>query len=255
MELSRELAITSQSMRQFCSIVCETILLRSILRSDSARSYFDSRLTSHFENSWVILNSILGNIYVLTSVSDLFDFSLLKGLCQRNQSSANINRGLPKCQKPPAYKNSRDGLTLRLNGLSIGDSKDTLEIVYEESDEELEGASDDLTKLIKDNNDSQAELIKKIVSERLPTSESDDPLKVLKKDTSKAIILLEQLTEKRDSIKLNNDKIIEADEFIQIYPLAGAFLGSCIGGPVGFLAGVKIGGLAAVGGGILGMLL
>ena len=41
-------------------------------------------------------------------------------------------------------------------------------------------------------------------------------------------------------------------ETVQIYPLAGAFLGSCLGGPVGFLAGVKIGGLAAVGGGILG---
>ena len=35
-------------------------------------------------------------------------------------------------------------------------------------------------------------------------------------------------------------------------PMIGALMGMCLGGPVGFLAGVKIGGLAAVGGSILG---
>ena len=39
-----------------------------------------------------------------------------------------------------------------------------------------------------------------------------------------------------------------------MYPMAGAILGTCLGGPVGFLAGVKIGGLAAVGGSIFGRL-
>ena len=34
--------------------------------------------------------------------------------------------------------------------------------------------------------------------------------------------------------------------------MAGAVLGTCLGGPVGFLAGVKIGGLAAVGGSLFG---
>ena len=38
----------------------------------------------------------------------------------------------------------------------------------------------------------------------------------------------------------------------KVYPMAGALLGTCLGGPVGFLAGVKIGGLAAVGGSIFG---
>jgi hypothetical protein len=37
-----------------------------------------------------------------------------------------------------------------------------------------------------------------------------------------------------------------------IYPVAGALLGTCIGGPVGLLAGVKIGGLAAIGGSVFG---
>lgn len=36
------------------------------------------------------------------------------------------------------------------------------------------------------------------------------------------------------------------------YPLAGAFLGTCVGGPIGLIAGLKIGGLTALGCGILG---
>jgi syntaxin 17 len=39
-----------------------------------------------------------------------------------------------------------------------------------------------------------------------------------------------------------------------VYPLAGAVLGGCIGGPIGLLAGVKIGGLAAVGCALVGEL-
>lgn len=39
---------------------------------------------------------------------------------------------------------------------------------------------------------------------------------------------------------------------VAAYPLAGAMLGSCIGGPIGLVAGLKIGGLAALGCGILG---
>jgi hypothetical protein len=39
-----------------------------------------------------------------------------------------------------------------------------------------------------------------------------------------------------------------------IYPVAGALLGTCLGGPVGLLAGVKIGGLAAIGGSVFGNL-
>ncbi len=36
------------------------------------------------------------------------------------------------------------------------------------------------------------------------------------------------------------------------FPLAGAVLGGMVGGPVGFVAGIKLGGLAAVGGGLAG---
>ena len=35
-------------------------------------------------------------------------------------------------------------------------------------------------------------------------------------------------------------------------PLVGAMFGLCLGGPVGLLAGAKLGGVAAVGGSILG---
>ena len=48
-----------------------------------------------------------------------------------------------------------------------------------------------------------------------------------------------------------DDKSLSASA---IYPVAGALLGTCIGGPVGLLAGVKIGGLAAIGGSVFGKL-
>lgn len=37
-----------------------------------------------------------------------------------------------------------------------------------------------------------------------------------------------------------------------MYPIMGALLGTCVGGPIGLVAGIKAGGLAAVGCGILG---
>ncbi|XP_055608767.1 syntaxin-17 [Uranotaenia lowii] len=37
-----------------------------------------------------------------------------------------------------------------------------------------------------------------------------------------------------------------------IYPMCGALLGTCIGGPIGLIAGLKAGGLAALGGGFIG---
>lgn len=36
------------------------------------------------------------------------------------------------------------------------------------------------------------------------------------------------------------------------YPIAGALIGTCLGGPVGFMAGLKFGGLTAIGCGVLG---
>ncbi|NP_001136347.1 syntaxin 17 [Nasonia vitripennis] len=39
---------------------------------------------------------------------------------------------------------------------------------------------------------------------------------------------------------------------VMAYPIAGALLGTCLGGPVGLLAGFKFGGLTAIGGGLLG---
>ena len=39
---------------------------------------------------------------------------------------------------------------------------------------------------------------------------------------------------------------------VMMYPLAGALIGTCVAGPIGLFAGLKIGGLSAVGGGLLG---
>ena len=37
-----------------------------------------------------------------------------------------------------------------------------------------------------------------------------------------------------------------------VFPVAGALIGGAIGGPVGLVAGIKLGGLAAVTGGLAG---
>lgn len=39
---------------------------------------------------------------------------------------------------------------------------------------------------------------------------------------------------------------------VAAYPIAGALLGTCIGGPVGLIAGLKLGGITAIGCGLLG---
>lgn len=73
--------------------------------------------------------------------------------------------------------------------------------------------------------------------------------------------------EQAESVQIIADNAEEALENVQIgesnlrkalsykkamYPVVGALLGTCVGGPIGLVAGLKAGGLAAVGCGILG---
>ncbi|XP_035728674.1 syntaxin-17-like [Vespa mandarinia] len=47
--------------------------------------------------------------------------------------------------------------------------------------------------------------------------------------------------------------LVKASKYKAVtYPLAGALIGTCVGGPIGLFAGLKIGGLTALGCGILG---
>ncbi|CAL7935499.1 unnamed protein product [Xylocopa violacea] len=63
-----------------------------------------------------------------------------------------------------------------------------------------------------------------------------------------------------DNIEETNINVKQGEKFLvkamrykaAMYPLAGAVLGTCIGGPVGLVAGLKVGGLTALGCGILG---
>ena len=127
---------------------------------------------------------------------------------------------------------------------------------------------DDLAQLIHNNNNddateelnSKSALIASSPSCCLDSVLNEDEWRALKKDLDNSCVLIRKLTSKEGLKGLGSSKAGTAGagmldgvgEVVQIYPLAGAFLGSCLGGPVGFLAGVKIGGLAAVGGGILG---
>ncbi|XP_012537934.2 syntaxin-17 isoform X2 [Monomorium pharaonis] len=70
----------------------------------------------------------------------------------------------------------------------------------------------------------------------------------------------EMVDNMEDNIEETQINVNEGTRYLQkasaykvaAYPIAGAMLGTCIGGPIGLIAGLKFGGLAAVGCGILG---
>jgi len=186
----------------------------------------------------------------------------LKGLYPPSfQNSAKHNRSLPKYGGKQIQKNLDQCLTTQISNLRIASSsssRDTLEVVYEESDD------DELTQLINNNNNNSAvennsediDATSAFISSSSSSSCCESPLmdehwKALKRDLESATILIKKLSSNGRLQKVDG-QYVTSSEGIQIYPMAGAFLGTCLGGPVGFLAGVKIGGLAAVGGGILG---
>ncbi|XP_043249044.1 syntaxin-17 [Colletes gigas] len=63
-----------------------------------------------------------------------------------------------------------------------------------------------------------------------------------------------------NNIEVTSVNVEHGEKFLQkaarykvaAYPLTGALIGTCIGGPIGLLAGLKVGGVAAIGCGILG---
>ncbi|XP_053971314.1 syntaxin-17 [Hylaeus anthracinus] len=63
-----------------------------------------------------------------------------------------------------------------------------------------------------------------------------------------------------DNIELTSINVTKGEQFLSkaarykvaAYPLAGALIGTCVGGPIGLIAGLKVGGLTAIGCGILG---
>ena len=196
----------------------------------------------------------------------------MKGLYPPSfQNSAKHNRSLPKYGGKQIQKNLDQCLTTQISNLRIASSsssRDTLEVVYEESDEDDTNSvfanDDELTQLINNNNNNSAvennnediDATSAFISSSSSSSCCESPLmdehwKALKRDLESATILIKKLSSNGRLQKVDG-QYVTSSEGIQIYPMAGAFLGTCLGGPVGFLAGVKIGGLAAVGGGILG---
>ena len=63
-----------------------------------------------------------------------------------------------------------------------------------------------------------------------------------------------------DGIEVTSINVKEGEKFLEkatrykvaMYPIAGALIGTCIGGPIGLIAGLKVGGLTAIGCGLLG---
>jgi syntaxin 17 len=61
--------------------------------------------------------------------------------------------------------------------------------------------------------------------------------------------------EAAENIKEGTSHLAKAARYrTAVYPIAGAVLGGCLGGPIGLIAGIKLGGLAALGCGFIGKL-
>lgn len=70
----------------------------------------------------------------------------------------------------------------------------------------------------------------------------------------------EHVDQVADNVEETQEHVVQGERSLRqaltykkaMYPVCGALIGTCLGGPVGLFAGMKIGGLAAVGCGILG---
>lgn len=66
-------------------------------------------------------------------------------------------------------------------------------------------------------------------------------------------IIADNAEEALENVQMGESNLRKALSYKKaMYPVMGALLGTCVGGPIGLVAGLKAGGLAAVGCGILG---
>lgn len=66
-------------------------------------------------------------------------------------------------------------------------------------------------------------------------------------------IIAENAEEALENVQMGERNLRKALTYKKaMYPVMGALLGTCVGGPIGLVAGLKAGGLAAVGCGLLG---
>lgn len=65
--------------------------------------------------------------------------------------------------------------------------------------------------------------------------------------------LVDNIETAQENVNEGEKLLVKASKYsVVAYPLAGALIGTCVGGPIGLIAGLKIGGLTALGCGILG---
>lgn len=66
-------------------------------------------------------------------------------------------------------------------------------------------------------------------------------------------IIADNAEEALENVQIGENNLRKALTYKKaMYPVVGALIGTCVGGPIGLVAGLKAGGLAAVGCGILG---
>lgn len=182
--------------------------------------------------------------------------SLIKEMeCLRTQV---VDSDLPKLDK--MLINTRESAIIALAEYINTDLK--IQSIGD-SDTEKQDISPEFGQKLMDIADLKVDLDKNLVcASMLEKLEADvEDIHTLFQDCAK---LVQQQGESVNSIEQNvqiaNENIAEGEKNLLkavrlksgTYPIMGALIGSCVGGPVGFLAGFKLGGLAAIGCSLIG---
>ena len=249
----------SRAVRQLGSLMFEMEVLRSFLETEAELRYFDARVGP----AKVVAHKAVNNLKAVCpeQASKLELTSTRCNFAKLNQNFRRYSETNLAVQRPPAKPKKKESMSL--NDVSVGDMKkegtkeDLLKKKPSERKKELR-----FDEVIHDIQSDALKICNQKIKEN-PGSSNSETWKMLEEEISDVKLLIESYHEKRTvTIKRtrqsNNVKDFgsthpkqteqsnSTNTTSKMYPMAGAVVGSCIGAPVGFLAGIKIGGLASL---------
>ncbi|CAB4061756.1 STX17 [Lepeophtheirus salmonis] len=277
-EVSREVNRATKSVHQLGVLLFEIEILRTYVEEPDL-NYFDVRVNPAKTSTLVAVHGLQEmcpvNLMNAMAKEDFRKFDEKKG---NNSNSTSFN-ALTYCSNP--LYNEREGRisgdgdfgSMSLTSSSRAATTGTLEILYEDpkedsvsmistslEDEDLAVEGDERSRLISSTSSIQTkhnkeqELKNRDLESRKETFKAWGLLHEEIKDLQELISEFSPVVSKEHRRHKVNSSSPRSSHLSStaIYPVAGALLGTCLGGPVGFLAGIKIGGLAAIGGSVFG---
>ena len=270
----------SKAVRQLGSLMFEMEVLRSFLETSSELRYFDSRVNPAKIVAHRAVNRLKG-LYKSFNISRYFSLTFV-ALCPeqaskleltsarcnfrkldkkvRRYSETELISDREKVNTIPRKKESASLNDISCGNPSLGGKTQTKEdLLLSKAGERKKLRFDEVI------HDLQSDALR-ICSEKIkqdPGSANTETWRILEEEISDVKLLIETYHEGRTEVRVRRsgpehhghpEPPVPSHQLgpAELYPMAGAVLGSCIGAPVGFLAGIKIGGLASLSGIIAG---